>query len=162
MKINFNDLAPTCNILPIDTVHIRSQELRSYPNSKWWSHKFNGPSVSFEVVADPIKGKILWINGPEPASIHDITFFCGDKKGGEKHWKPSSLYFHLPKSVKLVGDSAYLGEPDKVATTMDAHDPATKKLFARMKSMMETCFSWLKTLKSYVSPFVMVHLWMTK
>ena len=147
MKINFVDLAPTCNLLPIDTVHIRSQELRSDPNSKWWSHKFNGPGVSFEVVADPIKGKILWINGPEPASIHDITFLRGGKKGDEKNWKRSSLYFHLPLRVKLVGDSAYQGEPYKVTTTMDAHDAATKRLFARMKSMLETCFSRLKNFK---------------
>ena len=147
MKINFNNLDPTCNLLPIDTVHIRIQELRSDPNSKWWSHKFNGPGVSFEVVVDPKLGKIRWINGPEPASIHDITFLRGGKKGDEKNWKKSSLYFHLPKNVKLVGDSAYLGQPDKVTATMDAHHAATKILFARMKSMMETCFGRLKNFK---------------
>eukprot|EP00985_Skeletonema_marinoi_P029694 scaffold28674_cov66-Skeletonema_marinoi.AAC.1 len=110
----------------------------------WYSHKFNGPGVSFEVVSDPMEGKIRWINGPEPASIHDLTFLRGGKKGQTKKWKRSSLYFHLPKSARLIGDSAYEGQPDKVSTTKDAHKPATKKLFARMKSMQETCFKRFK------------------
>ena len=80
-KISFDGLDPKCQFLPIDTVHIRSQEFRCDPSSKWYSHKSNGPAVSFEVVADPVEGKIRWTNGPEPASINDLTFFRGGKKG---------------------------------------------------------------------------------
>ena len=108
------------------------------------SHKSNGPAVSFEVVADPVEGKIRWINGSEPASIHDLTFLHGGRKGTKEKWKRSSVYFHLPKNVRLIGDSAYEGQPDKVSTTKDAHSPSTKKLFARMKSMQETCFKRFK------------------
>ena len=143
-KISFDGLDPKCRILPIDTVHIRSQEFRCDPSSKWYSHKSNGPAVSFEVVADPVEGKIRWTNGPEPASINDLTFFRGGKKGKMDSWKRSSLYFHLPNNVRLIGDSAYGGQPDKVSTTKDAHSPAAKKLFARMKSMQETCFKRFK------------------
>jgi len=56
LKISFDGLNPNCAILPVDTVHIRSQEFRCNPSSKWFSHKFNGPGVSFEVVNDPIDG----------------------------------------------------------------------------------------------------------
>jgi hypothetical protein len=143
-KISFEGLNPNCTFLPVDCMHVRTQEFRCSPSSKWYSHKFNGPGVSFEVVADPMEGKIRWINGPEPASIHDLTFLRGGKKGQTKKWKRSSLYFHLPKSARLIGDSAYEGQPDKVSTTKDAHKPATKKLFARMKSMQETCFKRFK------------------
>jgi len=146
-KITFDRLSPGCLFLPVDTVHIRCQEFRCDPGSKWWSHKFNGPGVSFEVVADPVEGKIRWINGPEPASTHDLTFLRGGKKGDIRHWKRSSLYFHVPKHVKLVGDSAYEGQSDKVTTTMDAHKPTTKVLFGRMKSMMESCFKRFKDFK---------------
>lgn len=52
-----------------------------------------------------------------------------------------------------MGDSAYQGEPYKVTTTMDAHDAATKRLFARMKSMLETCFSRLKNFKVLLESF---------
>jgi hypothetical protein len=62
-------------------------------------------------------------------------------------WNRSSLYFNVPESVKLVGDSAYAGQPDKVTTTKDAHSPTTKRLFARMKSMLETCNGRLKNFK---------------
>ena len=67
--------------------------------------------------------------------------------GKEKEWKKSSLYINLPEGLRLVGDSAYKGQPDKMSTTNAAHDPATKKLFARMKSMQETLFKRLKDFK---------------
>ena len=89
-KISFYDLDPKCRFLPVDTVHIRSQEFRCDPSSKWWSHKSNGPAVSFEVVADQVESKIRWITGPEPVSIHDLTFLCGGKKGTKEKWKRSS------------------------------------------------------------------------
>jgi hypothetical protein len=84
-------------------------------------------------VTDPVDGHIRWVNGPQPASTHDLTFLRGGKKGKEKEWNKSSLYFKLPEGLRLVGDSAYEGQPDKVFTTNAAHDPATKELFARMK-----------------------------
>ena len=111
------------------------------------------PGVSFEVVTDPIDGKIRWINGPEPASIHDITFLRGGKKHDMKNWKRLALYFHVPANMKLVGDSAYEGQADKVSITKDAHSPATKALFARMKSMMETCFGRLKNFRILTESF---------
>ena len=49
--------------------------------------------------------------------------------------------------MKLVGDSAYAGQPDKVTTTKDAHDRKTKELFARMKSLQETVFKRIKDFK---------------
>ena len=99
------------------------------------------------MVTDPVDGKVCWINGPEPASIHDLTFLRGGRKGEKKDWKRSALYFHLPNKIKLGGDSAYEGQLDKVTITRDAHKPATKALFARMKSMQETCFKRFKDFK---------------
>lgn len=158
IKISFEGLDPNCAFLPIDTVHIRSQEFRCDPSSKWYSHKFNGPGASFEVVSDPIEGKIRWINGPKPASTHDLTILRGGQKGKRKHWNKNSLYFKMKalqqnQNVKLVGDSAYGGQPDVVTTTQDAHKPATKNLFKRMKSMQETCFKRFKDFKVLDSRF---------
>ena len=50
-------------------------------------------------------------------------------------------------NVKLVEDSAYAGQPDKVTTTKGAHNPASKRSFARMKSLIETCNGRLKNFK---------------
>ena len=73
--------------------------------------------------------------------------FVVAKKGETEKWKRSSLYFHLPKNVRLVGDLAYQGQADKVSTTKDAHSATSKILFARMKSMQETCFKRFKDFK---------------
>jgi len=86
-------------------------------------------------VTDPVDGHIRWVIEPQPASTHNLKFLRGGKKGKEKELNKSSLYFKLPEGLRLVGDSAYKGQPDKVSTTNAAHDPATKELFARMKPM---------------------------
>lgn len=156
VKISFKaNQSPSAEFDPVDTVHIECPEMSCEPSSKWWSHKSNGPAVAFEVVTDSVSGQICWINGPEPPTMGDIKFLRGGdggkKKGQWKNfvdtWKKSALYFHIPKHVKLVGDSAYAGQPDKVATTKDAHDRQTKELFARMKSLQETVFKRIKDFK---------------
>ena len=85
-----------------------------------------------------------WINGPQPASIHDLTFLRGGPADKKDEWNEKSLYFNVPDGVMLVGDSAYDGQTDKARTTKDSHNSFTKKLFARIKSMNETANSRLK------------------
>ena len=82
-----------------------------------------------------------WINGPFAASTHDITILQGGSSNESKSkWSKKALYFNIPCSIsKLVGDSGYSGQPDKVTTTSDAHAPETKGLFKRIKSQLETC-----------------------
>ena len=36
------------------------------------------------------------------------------------------MYFNVPNGVKLVGDSAYQGQNDKVTTTMDGGSRTSK------------------------------------
>ena len=57
-KISFDGLDENCKFLAVDCIHKRTFEFRCDPDSKWWSHKFNGPGVSFEVVFDPVDGYI--------------------------------------------------------------------------------------------------------
>ena len=58
LKITFDNLHPNCQFLGVDCIHARSQEFRCDPDSKWWSHKFNGPGLSYEIVTDPYQGYI--------------------------------------------------------------------------------------------------------
>ena len=152
--INFDNLSQKCKFAPVDNMHRMMWEFRCDPDSKWWSHKFNGPGVGYEVVTNPTdKGLMMWASGPYPAGTHDLTCFRGGKKGKKKEWKESSLYNSLPTGLRLVGDSGYAGQFDKVTTTMDAHSPATKELFARLKSMQETLFKRFKDFKVIRDPF---------
>ena len=57
-KITFDSLHPGCKFLGVDCIHTHVQEFRCDPDSKWWSHKFNGPGLSYEVVTDPVDGHI--------------------------------------------------------------------------------------------------------
>ena len=152
--INFDKLSPDCKFAPLDDTHVRCWEFRCDPSSIWWSHKFNGPGVGFEVVTNPTdKGLMMWASGPHPAAQHDLTYFRGGKKGKQKEWKKTSLYNTVPDGLRLVADSAYKGQFDKVTTTMDAHSSDTKELFARMKSMQETIFVRFKSFNVLTAGF---------
>ncbi len=135
----------------VDCVHCETNEFRTDPNSKWYSHKHNGAGVSYEVVVDLCEDKILWTAGPKPASTHDITFFCGgtqvskNRHKNEATWDENALYFQIPKGKKLIGDSGYKGEPSKISATVDEHSAEVKEFFARAKSRQETINTRLKS-----------------
>ena len=81
------------------------------------------------------------------STTHDLTFLHGGKKGESKHLRRSSLYFHVPENVGLVGNSAYEDQSDKVSITRDTQKPTTKHLFGWTKSMLETRFKRSKDFK---------------
>lgn len=131
----------------IDCVHCQWEESRTDPGGKWFSHKSNGPQLSYEVCVNTVTELIVWTNGPFPAATHDITIFCGcTKKNGKHIWKKSSLFHKILQGKRLVGGSGYLGEPDKTSTTFAGHTAETKKLFAHFKSRQETLFYGYKAL----------------
>jgi hypothetical protein len=52
------------------------QEVRRQGFDKsWFSHKFNGPAVKYEVATCIKTGDIVWIHGPFPGAKHDLTIF---------------------------------------------------------------------------------------
>jgi hypothetical protein len=101
----------------VDCVHCETNEFWTDPNSKWYSHKHNGAGVSYEVVVDICRDKIIWTAGPKPASTHNITFFCGgtqvstNQHKNEATWDKNALYFQIPEGKKLIGNSGYKSEP---------------------------------------------------
>lgn len=44
-------------------------------SSIWWSHKFNGPGVRYEVASCIKTGDIVWFRGPFPCNISDREIF---------------------------------------------------------------------------------------
>ena len=90
--INFNGLSKHCKFAPVDGKHVPCFEFRCNPDSKWWSHKYNGPAVGFEVVTDPTdKGLMLWVSRPHPAGTHDLTVL----RGGTKKIKKLEINFSI-------------------------------------------------------------------
>lgn len=72
-------------------------------------------------------------NGRKPAEL---------KKDRPEYAEFGTIQF----GKRVVGDSGYVGEPDKVSTTLAGHSDATKELFARLKSRQETLFRGYKAL----------------
>jgi hypothetical protein len=64
--------------------------------------------------------RIVWMRGPFPASVSDITTFRGGlAEQDEEDWDKSSLYFAtkaLRNGAKGLADDGYKGEPDALLT----------------------------------------------
>lgn len=61
--------------MTVDGTHCSIQEPRKEPNSKWYSHKLNGPGVAYEVGLCTRQSKIIWTYGPFQAGDSDLTIY---------------------------------------------------------------------------------------
>lgn len=74
----------------------------------WYSHKFHGPGVRYEVAVCILTGHIVWINGPFPCGRYaDITIFRRD------------LIHELEDNEKVEADKGYRGEPNFIVTPQE-------------------------------------------
>ncbi len=90
----------------------------------------------------------MWLSGPYPPSMHDLSVFRGGEKDQPKDsWEPGALYFHLNDGQRIVGDSGYRGEPSKIVVKSDAHSAKMKDFLSRVESRQETFFKGLKDYK---------------
>ena len=66
----------------------------------WYSHKFKGPGLRYEVGVCIATGDIVWVNGPYPAGkFSDLSIFCHVLK-----------WMLLPFEM-VEADAGYRGEP---------------------------------------------------
>ena len=97
-------------------------------SKKWFSHKFKGPGLRYEIAVGIQLGHIVWTNGPFPAGIPDINIFR------------SSLKDKLVEGERVEADKGYRGEPTKIdlpqENTGGSEDQVRSK--ARARSRHET------------------------
>jgi hypothetical protein len=134
-------------IISVDGVHCKIQEVRKDPGAKWFSHKSNGPGVSYELGIAIRSNSLVWINGPFPASRHDITIFRSPDD------PDNGLMARIPEGKRAIGDSGYKGEPTKVSITRDGDSYEVKRFKARVKSRHETFNSRIKSFAILNMPF---------
>lgn len=66
--------------MAVDGTDCRILELSPF-DTKWYSHKFNGPGVRYEVDVSIGNGHVTWIDGPFPCGTYlDIKVFNSDLK----------------------------------------------------------------------------------
>jgi hypothetical protein len=97
-------------------------------NKGWYSHKFHGPGVRYELGLSIYSGDIVWVNGPFPCGQWpDIKIFR------------SKLINQLEQDEIMVeADNGYRGEPSKIRLKDDYNDLTEKKQKDEIRSRHET------------------------
>jgi len=95
-------------------------------NRKWYSHKFKGPGLRYEIGVCIRTGYIVWINGPFP---------CGG-------WPDLRIFRYLLKTLLgpsecVVADKGYKGDL-RVHTSLRAKDDNHKKAMSNVRARHET------------------------
>lgn len=121
-------------ILSVDGTDCRIQEPRPFSKT-WFSQKFKGPAVKYEVALDVLTGRCVWINGPFRGSKNDVTIY---REG---------LRQLIPPGKLVVGDKGYRGEPETISYPNHLDEEAVAELKKRIRSKQETFFSRMKAFK---------------
>ena len=127
-----NDRGNDC-LLSVDCVDFEINEPHPFtlPYSRiWYSPKFKGPGLRYEIALAIISGDIAWVNGPFPCGKHnDWEIF--NKKG---------LRYYLEKNERVKADDGYhAGDPEVTKTPSGIFHPTARKKFQnRVQARQET------------------------
>lgn len=85
-------------------------------STRWFSHKFKGPGLRYEVAVSIVGGDIVHTNGPFPCGAWpDIKIFRSD------------LINKLAPGEMVEADNGYRGQPDKIRTPVNYDTIREKK-----------------------------------
>jgi hypothetical protein len=127
--------------LTVDGVHFKTYESRKNPTAKVYSHKSNGPAMSYEIAIAIHESRVLAINGPFDASTADITIFR------------DQLCDAMPEGKRGIGDSGYQGEPGKLTFHRPAHSKEMTNFINRVGARHENFNARIKNFISYLIAF---------
>lgn len=87
--------------MTVDGTDFRIEQPTEF-SKRWYSHKFKGPGLRYEVALSILGGDIVWTNGPFPCgSWPDISIFR------------AGLIDELRPMEMVEADKGYRGQPDK-------------------------------------------------
>ena len=101
-------------LVSVDGTDFEIQEPSPF-SPKWFSHKFKGPGVRYEVAICIQTGEPVWINGPFPCgSWNDLRiarsalvdaldpgeYYLADGGWGVQGWKSVECYTNRPSSIR--------------------------------------------------------------
>ena len=113
-------------MVTVDGTDFRICEPKPF-NSGWYSHKFHGPGVRYEVAVSINGGDIVHINGPFPCGHNpDITIFR------------KKLIYKLGPGEMVEADRGYRGEPTKCRIPVDYMNRRQKNQKCRARARQET------------------------
>ena len=124
----------------VDGVHCEIQEPRKVPDKIWFSHKSNGPALTYQVVIALRENTVLQIAGPYPAGVPDIVVFRKD----------DGILGHIPPGKRIIADRGYNGERglEVLSVPSHLHDSLVAANFKRRaRARQETFNARLKEFK---------------
>jgi hypothetical protein len=102
----------------VDGIDCRIREPRKIPSTEWYSHKFDGPGLTYELGIAIHQQKLVWIRGPERSGKGDLQNFRAE----------NGLKSKIPGGKKVVADSIY---KDPVCAIKNPQDTADVRRFKR-------------------------------
>jgi hypothetical protein len=116
--------AKEIHLLTDDGVHCRVGEPRNQPSTKWSSQKYGKKAaLTYEVGIAIHHNQVVLINGPYPATMHDMTMFNSPGGVGSK----------LQAGKKAIADRAYSGPQIAKRSELDSAEVKTFKKRARAR-----------------------------
>jgi DDE superfamily endonuclease len=125
----------------IDGTHIKTEEPMhpEFPKDpKAYSKKNHSAGLTYELVTSLSHSRIIWMNGPFPASTHDKAMFMA----------PGGLREKLQGTgLRLIGDSGYSGHDDFISRANSKDAPEVGKFKTRARLRHERVNGMIKTLR---------------
>jgi hypothetical protein len=122
---------------------MKTYEVRKDPSKKWYRHKHHGPGLTYLIGIAIKSQRLIWLDGPHPASKHDVTIFRRVGGLGEK----------VAEGKRGIADSAFSGEPNKIAISHPGDHPDVKKMKGRLKVRHKTFNSRNKSFNVLANTF---------
>ena len=110
-------------------------------NKAWWSHKFNGPAVRYEVAVCIQTGWIVWVNGPYPAGEWPDARIARD-----------ILIYMLDRNEKVMADGTY-SDGNLFFVTPDGTNSPRQYMMKKCRARHETINGRIKKWRILSSPF---------
>jgi DDE superfamily endonuclease len=128
-------------IITVDGIDCRINEPRKIPSTEWYSQKFNGPSVTYEIAIAIYENRIVWIRSPQRSGKGDLQNFRA----------PNGLKSKIPAEKKVIADRAYKDPTCTIRNPIDT--PEVKKFKRRARACHESLNSRLKNFKVLAERF---------
>jgi hypothetical protein len=125
-------------VMSVDGTHCPIDEPSHQYMSKdpaYFSHKLNHAGLSYEIGLSLTEMRIVWVCGPFPAAMSDVTIFR------------TKMIHHIPDGKYVIADKGYRGEP-KVISYSNPDDEDHINLYKRRaRARHETINSKIKTFR---------------
>jgi DDE superfamily endonuclease len=110
-------------------------------SGRWYSHKFKGAGLRYEIGVCLQTGWIVWKNGPYPAGSYPDLLIARD-----------SLYQHFPQGEMYIADSGYRDGGER-AVTPSGRNNVFEKMTSSARARHENVNSRLKNFKILSAPY---------